>query len=170
MPGSSARDPHPAAAAPPGTDSDLRALLVETDELLPVYRRGDAVYYREPHGVPALEDLAGIECVVTVDGGKRLLRTVYPSGNGLVALIAHAAPPMLNVRLEAAAPVLWVRKQLKATREPGAADSAGLGRGCRRGASRRQPEARGRTQTSRVLARGTRESLRNSADSPRRCG
>jgi hypothetical protein len=95
----------------PPTDRDLVGLRVETDDLYPAYRRGDLVFYERPGPLaPDLASLNGRDCVVTTEDGRTLLRLLTHNGDDRATLVAFAGPPILNVKIVSACPVIWLHR------------------------------------------------------------
>lgn len=93
---------------PPLGKGRLIALQVQGDSMLPKYDPGDIIYIRRDHeGV--LPAYIGWHCAVrTVEGGTYLKILEPGSEPGKYTLLSHNAPPMRDVELEWAAPVLYV--------------------------------------------------------------
>jgi phage repressor protein C with HTH and peptisase S24 domain len=93
---------------PPLAKGRLIALQVEGDSMLPRYDAGDIVYIRRDHeGV--LPAYIGYHCAVhTAEGGTFLKILEDGTEPGTYTLLSHNAPPMRNVELTWAAPVLFV--------------------------------------------------------------
>jgi hypothetical protein len=96
---------------PPAENRMLVGLTVEADDLFPAYRRGDLVFYEPPGPLPpALAALNGRDCIVQTLDGRVMLRMLTHNGADRATLVAFAGPPMLNVQIAWAAPVLWVQR------------------------------------------------------------
>jgi hypothetical protein len=98
------------AQAPEGLG--LAAFRVVTGDLWPAYHAGDLAFF-SPHGLAQPIDPAAIngrECIVVLADGSRLLRFVTMQSATHAALMAYAGPPMMNVAIRAATPVLWIRR------------------------------------------------------------
>jgi SOS-response transcriptional repressor LexA len=93
---------------PPLTQGRLIALQVEGDSMLPRYDDGDLVYIRRDHeGV--LPEYLGYHCAVhTEEGGTFLKILEQGTEPGKYTLLSHNAPPMRNVEVVWASPVLFV--------------------------------------------------------------
>jgi len=84
----------------------LVALRVADDHLEPVYHRGELLLHR-----PLCRDrfdafaVDGLECVVELASGERLLRWGRVQDNGLFMLLGYSGPPAFDVELVAAAPI-----------------------------------------------------------------
>jgi hypothetical protein len=93
---------------PPGTEGDdFMALRVHGDDGFPVFQDGDVVLVPRQHGPP--EDYIGRRCVVRLDG-RRLVRTLMRGSRpGLFILVNYASPPTIDVEIQEASPVAWVK-------------------------------------------------------------
>lgn len=96
--------------APPGASGDdVVAVVVRGNSMWPAYRDGDLIYYMTQPTI--IDTCAGQDCVVQLDDGRMLLKTVTRGSEpGTWTLIAHNDAPIENVILAWAAPVQWVRK------------------------------------------------------------
>lgn len=85
---------------------------VSDTDLYPAYRPGDVIFHLplRSYSDRELALLHGLECLVDLDSGGRYLRQISVQADGRVTLIAYQAPPILNQRLRAAAPVEMVRR------------------------------------------------------------
>lgn len=93
---------------PPGISGTLIALAVEGSSMLPKYRDGDIIYIQRLHdGV--LPDYIGEDCAVRLDTGETYIKQIM-SGNieGRFTLLSLNAPPMENVEVVWATPVLFI--------------------------------------------------------------
>lgn len=92
---------------------DLDALPVVGNDLYPAFHNGDVVLHTPLTAVKRLDPmLQGVECVVEIDDGSCLVRTVTIQPDGRATLIGHAVPPLLNVRITAIAPVVMVVRHI----------------------------------------------------------
>lgn len=93
---------------PPLAKGRLMALQVEGDSMLPRYDAGDIIYIRRDHeGV--LAEYHGYHCAVHTRDGGTFLKILEPGTEpGRYTLLSHNAPPMRNVELLWASPVLFV--------------------------------------------------------------
>jgi phage repressor protein C with HTH and peptisase S24 domain len=93
---------------PPLAKGRLLALQVDGDSMLPRYDAGDIIYIRRDHeGV--LPEYVGYHCAVhTADGGTFLKILENGTEPGRYTLLSHNAPPMRNVEVVWASPVLFV--------------------------------------------------------------
>lgn len=94
----------------PNSERFVAHEVCDTD-LYPAYRPGDVIFHLPLRNYIAreLHLLHGQECLVDVESG-RYLRQISVQPDGRVTLIAYQAPPILNQRLHAAAPVEMVRR------------------------------------------------------------
>lgn len=106
-----------AAPAPPEFFSDapagVRVLRVAGDAMWPAYADGNLIYYADGWSDAASirARLIGRECVVLTASGEEYVRRIEagPSPDRFT-LIGYNAPPMRDVALARAAPIVWVRK------------------------------------------------------------
>lgn len=95
-------------AAPPILFSHpLHAVAVVNNDLYPMYREGDVIYF-QPGLSPGGQ--SGKECVVQTRDETLMIRFVTEQPNGLYTLTAHDKPPLPNQDLIHASPVLWVQR------------------------------------------------------------
>jgi hypothetical protein len=94
--------------------AQLEALIVADDSCYPAFRAGDVVLHRrlQPQ-FPLSPLLHGVECVVEISGGERLLRQVTIQPDGRATLIGYAIAPLFNVTVVAAAPVELVMRNAR---------------------------------------------------------
>lgn len=95
--------------APPGIGPSAVAVQVKGDSMYPRYMEEDTLIY-DAH-VP-LPNADGQECVVALPDGRRFVKVVRVNGQGTVTLESFNAPPMRDVVVEWAAPILWVRRAI----------------------------------------------------------
>lgn len=90
--------------APPGTPSDVIAVIVRGESMYPMMRDGWLLFYhREYDGVPP--DCLGRVCVIELPDGRKYVKEIkLGSKNGFYHLLSHNAEPMLDQR------VLWAAK------------------------------------------------------------
>lgn len=102
-------DPDPIAVPrPPLASGRIVALKVAGDSMLPKYEDGDIVYIRRDHDgvMPAY---LGYHCAIHLEDGGTFLKVLEAGAEaGTYTLISHNAPPMRNVRVVWASPVLFV--------------------------------------------------------------
>lgn len=93
---------------PPGIEGDdFMALRVHGDDGFPVLQDGDVVLVPRQHGPP--EDYIGRRCVVWL-GGRHLVRTLMRGSRpGLFILVNYASPPTIDVEIQEAVPIAWVK-------------------------------------------------------------
>ena len=96
--------------APPTGDVAVIAVIVRGDSMFPAYRDGDIIFLdKEPSSA---EYYLNKECVVTLPGGEKYLKTVTKGSQpGLYTLMSWNAPPIVDVEVESAVPVRWVQKR-----------------------------------------------------------
>jgi transcriptional regulator with XRE-family HTH domain len=98
---------------PPHESRALVAVEVRGDSMFPAYREGDLIYYARD-GAVVNETAIGAECVVKIADGPTLVKTLMRGSQAsLWTLLSYNAPPLENVAIEWAAPVLWVDKRRK---------------------------------------------------------
>lgn len=93
----------------PGMDGAV-AVVVRGSSMRPVYRDGDMLFF--DHDNPQdPEGLIGEECVVQVVDGSAFVKEIQRGSRPrLFTLVSHADDPIEDVRLEWAAPILWVKR------------------------------------------------------------
>lgn len=93
---------------PPGVSGDLIALMVEGSSMLPKYRDGDIIYVQRNHdGV--LPEYIGEDCAVRLaDGATYIKQLIFGNEEGKFTLISLNAPPIENVEVEWATPVVFI--------------------------------------------------------------
>jgi repressor LexA len=93
---------------PPGISGPLIALLVEGSSMLPKYKDGDIIYIQRAHdGV--LLDYLGEDCAVRLTTGETYIKQLIKgSSPGLFTLLSLNAPPIENVEVEWATPVVFI--------------------------------------------------------------
>lgn len=93
---------------PPGVSGPLTALMVRGDSMLPKYKDGDIIYISRQHdGI--LADYIGDDCAVRLATGETFIKQIIRgSDDGRFTLLSLNAPPMENVEIEWATPVMFV--------------------------------------------------------------
>ena len=87
--------------------SDSIAFTVEGDSMWPRYNAGDIVICDDGEHDPAL--IAGREAAVRTGDGKRYLKTIRPGAvRGTFDLESHNAPPIRDVAIAWASPILLI--------------------------------------------------------------
>lgn len=95
--------------APPGASESVVAVIIRGDSMYPAYRDRDEIYYERYEGPPL--DLVGRECVIKLADGRMYVKTLAAGSEpGLGTLLSFNFPPIMDVPIEWAAPVKWVRK------------------------------------------------------------
>lgn len=95
---------------PPGTPDrdDFVAFKVRGNENYPVWEEGDVVFVPRRHG-PA-EDYIGKRCLITLGDGSRLIsKLMRGSRNGLFILLSFSGPPMVDIEIAEASPLVSAR-------------------------------------------------------------
>jgi hypothetical protein len=97
--------------APPDYDSKMRALAVTVDTLRPDFEQHDTVYYRDTWEPP--EGLYGIRCVIRLPDGELVVgRLRQGSMMGTSTIERINAAPLIDVQVQEATPIRWVRPAL----------------------------------------------------------
>jgi repressor LexA len=93
---------------PPGVSGSLVALAVRGSSMLPKYREDDIIYIQRNHdGV--LPDYLGEDCAVRLSTGETYIKQLVQGNKpGRFTLISLNAPPIENVVVEWATPVLFI--------------------------------------------------------------
>lgn len=100
--------------APPDSGLYTVAIKVRGDALLPAYADGDILFYGRDPGFGGVDpgSCLGRDCVVKlVDGPTLVRRLAQGGGRNTYLLISFVAEPIVNVRLEWASPVRWVKRR-----------------------------------------------------------
>ncbi len=90
----------------------IQAIAVTNNDQYPAFRAGDAVYF-QPDVLPS--NLAAIECVIRTNADEMLIRFVTEQANGLFTLTTYNKPPVTDVNLISASPILWIQRNAFAT-------------------------------------------------------
>jgi len=91
-------------------DADPIAIEVRGDSMLPVYRPGDYLLCSRRRGEDIRQAL-NKDCVVKTDQGEGYVKKVISGQkSGTFTLISYNAPPIEDVRLLWAAPIIWVKR------------------------------------------------------------
>ncbi len=97
-----------AAMPPKGATKRTVAVTVRGDSMAGQLEDGWTVYYDNRQAPPA-ENLLGRLCVVGLDDGRVLIkRLIRRTADGRYDLYSVNAPPLLDQRVEWAAPVTWI--------------------------------------------------------------
>jgi phage repressor protein C with HTH and peptisase S24 domain len=93
--------------APPGVGGNAIAVIVRGDSMYPAYKDGDVLIYdaEEP---PA--DLIGKDCVVEVEDGRVLVKTIRRGAGDCFTLVSHNAADIEDVYIRRASRVKVVLK------------------------------------------------------------
>jgi len=96
--------------APPGVFHGV-ALIVRGESMWPRFMDGDIVVIDKAQ--LALTSLIGKTCYVQLDDGRCYLKIVHKGTvPGHWTLVSHNAPPIENVLIDRAYPVVWVRPKV----------------------------------------------------------
>jgi phage repressor protein C with HTH and peptisase S24 domain len=95
-------------ARPPGISGTLVALAVNGTSMLPKYKDGDIIYIQREHdGV--LPDYIGEDCAVRLTSGETFIKQlIRGSTDGRFTLLSLNAPPIEDVEIEWATPILFI--------------------------------------------------------------
>ena len=99
--------------APGESTKRLTAYTIDTDDLEPVYFRGDIIFFDSDvyAAVPELGRLDGRDCIVTTTDERELVRLIAVAQDGSVALGTASNRPELDVRLSFGARIEWVHRR-----------------------------------------------------------
>ena len=100
--------------APPDSGLYMVAVKVRGDAMLPVYADGDILFYGRDPGLGGVDPTScvGRDCVVKLVNGPTLVKRVaLGGGRNTYLLMSFIAEPIVNVRLEWASPVRWVKRR-----------------------------------------------------------
>lgn len=93
--------------APPGLVNGI-ALIVRGDSMIPKYDDGEIIFIEKT--VYTIDSLIGETCYVQLpDGRTYLKRLQYGSRPGLYTLLSYNAPPIVDVPVERAYPIAYVK-------------------------------------------------------------
>lgn len=99
----------PAPPAIPGrVDAPTHAVIVLGNDLWPVYRDGDILFFSMARPLPP-EEVSGQECIVEQESGEKVMkRVVYLDGEpGTVLLSSFQGPEMAALSVKRCMPVMW---------------------------------------------------------------
>ncbi len=98
--------------APAGLE-DAVAVIVRSDSMYPVYRDGDLLFYRrDPFGRGTPQSAIGEECIVQCHEGPMLIKVLRRGTTRATwTLESYNAPPRNDVKVDWAAPVLFVDRR-----------------------------------------------------------
>jgi transcriptional regulator with XRE-family HTH domain len=100
--------------APADSGLYMVAIKVRGDSMLPRYGDGDILFYGRDPGLGGVDPAAcvGRDCVVKLVNGPTLVKRVAQGGaRNTYLLMSFVAEPIINVRLEWASPVRWVKRR-----------------------------------------------------------
>jgi len=94
---------------PPGDYGEFGIFKVRGTFYYPAYRDNELLFVRMAAGAPV--EHVNRDCIVGTDDGRCFLKTIIPgSKEGRFTLLAFSDPPILDVCVQWAWPVEWVRK------------------------------------------------------------
>lgn len=95
---------------PPGIAGSITAVQVEGDSMLPAYRDQDILFYTRD-GADDWTRHVGDECVVQVSDGRVYVKVLRRGARkGTATLSSYNAADIEDVRIDWAAPILWVKR------------------------------------------------------------
>jgi transcriptional regulator with XRE-family HTH domain len=100
--------------APPESGLYMVAVKVRGDAMLPAYADGDILFYGRDPGLGGVDPSTclGRDCAVKLVNGPTLVKRVAQGGGrNTYLLMSFVAEPIVNVRLEWASPVRWVKRR-----------------------------------------------------------
>ncbi len=100
--------------APPDAGLYMVAVKIRGDGMLPAYADGDILFYGRDPGLGGVDatSCVGRDCVVKLVNGPTLVKRVALGGaRNTYLLMSFVAEPIVNVRLEWASPVRWVKRR-----------------------------------------------------------
>lgn len=97
-------DPVP---APPGAGPSAVGVIVRGDSMWPAYKDGDVLIFDKR--LPA-EELVGKECIIELEDGRTLVKTIKRGASDSFTLMSHNAPDIEDVYIRWAARVAFVYK------------------------------------------------------------
>lgn len=93
---------------PPGISGTLVALVVRGSSMLPKYKDGDILYVQRQHD-GWLPDYLGEDCAVRLTSGETYIKQfLQGSAPDRFTLMSLNAPPIVDVEIEWATPVLFI--------------------------------------------------------------
>lgn len=96
--------------APPNADDRTVAVIVTGDSMFPRYYDSEVIYFKRSETVVP-SDLYGKDVVVRLADGRTLVKVLRRGSEpGLFNLESFNAPPIEDVSIEWAVPVLWVKR------------------------------------------------------------
>lgn len=85
---------------------NMVGVKVRGDSMLPAYKDGDVLFYNEKR-FNDYEGFVGKDCIVRLMDGRTYLKELQRS-NGAYWLHSYNAPPILNIKIDWIARVLWI--------------------------------------------------------------
>ncbi|MBL4802816.1 MAG: helix-turn-helix transcriptional regulator [Emcibacter sp.] len=97
--------------APPEMTEKAVAVQVRGDSMYPVYQEGDILFYTRNGEATNIEQCIGKECVVQVSDGAIYIKILGKGSEpGLFTLSSFNHPPIVDITIEWAAKVSYVKK------------------------------------------------------------
>lgn len=94
-------------------EDGFKAVVVKGISMLPAYRDGDVLFFREDH-VP-IDNLVGSDCIVITEDKNRayVKRIMKGSKKGLYTLLSYAPgiDPLPDVKVLKAWPIEWIKRK-----------------------------------------------------------
>lgn len=94
-------------------EDGFRAVVVKGQSMLPAFRDGDVLFFREDH-IP-LEQLVGKDCIILTEDKERayVKRIMKGSKSGYYTLLSYAygIDPLPDVKVLKAWPIEWIRRK-----------------------------------------------------------
>lgn len=87
---------------------NIVGVKVRGDSMLPVYRNGDVIFYDEKKFAD-FETFIGKDCIVRLLDGRTYLKELQRNNNSYL-LLSYNAPPLLNIKIDWIARVLWIQR------------------------------------------------------------
>lgn len=100
--------------APPDSGLYMVAVRVRGDAMLPAYAEGDVLFYGRDPGLGGVDPTTcvGRDCVAKLVNGPTLVKRVAQGGGrNTYLLMSLVTEPIINVRLEWASPIRWVKRR-----------------------------------------------------------